>query len=541
LSENLKEEQVWDVLAFYNALYGQAKGLGGLDYYSSQIENKNLIDLNNNPRVPSYDTLRSAISNYKNSAETLQDFSEFMSVWDSIYAQVIDYKVNLLAFDRYQYCINATNSDLNTKEYKDDVKRVNKFFEQFNLKLEGYKIARNILKTDTFFVWLRDSYGSFDDDIIDIEDNVYNVKKTQDFALQMMPQEYCKITGSFPKGYLWDFNLNYFNNANVNIENFDPSLRQSFNEKKRNGQLKSFINSKSELNNSNNYNSSFDGYIRTKVNNGAWVFKYNVDNFNSIPPLTHLLKSVFNNDIIERLQKDKDMISAYGILAGEMKTKKDELIGTSKDAFTIDPTQIGALIKLAKKSMGQDKIKQLALPLEDIKMYQFNDNNASMSKNQYVSSAKQGVSASSMIYSSEKMGEFEVKSAMTNDYNSIANVLYPQLENFLNFFVNKKTKKFKFSFKVKGSTLPFLRKDDIDNHIKLSDKGLQVSVGRWGSLLGYEPQEYEALMREARYGDMQDLLFLTLNSNTTPSGEVGNQTKDIDNLSDGGSVAHEYT
>lgn len=235
------------------------------------------------------------------------------------------------------------------------------------------------------------------------------------------------------------------------------------------------------------------------------------------------------------------MISAYGILAGEMKTKKDELIGTSKDAFTIDPTQIGALIKLAKKSMGQDKIKQLALPLEDIKMYQFNDNNASMSKNQYVSSAKQGVGASSMIYSSEKMGEFEVKSAMTNDYNSIANVLYPQLENFLNFFVNKKTKKFKFSFKVTGSTLPFLRKDDIDNHIKLSDKGFQVSIGRWGSLLGYEPQEYEALMREARYGDMQDLLFLTLNSNTTPSGEVGNQTKDIDNLSDGGSVAHEYT
>ena len=66
-------------------MYGQAKGLGGLDYYSSQIENKNLIDLNNNPKVPSYDTLRSAISNYKNSAETLQDFSEFMSIWDSMF------------------------------------------------------------------------------------------------------------------------------------------------------------------------------------------------------------------------------------------------------------------------------------------------------------------------------------------------------------------------------------------------------------------------------------------------------------------------
>lgn len=543
-NEQLSRSQVFDVTAYMDALYNVGKGRN-FGFYDSQFENINLIDLNNNPKVPTYENLRKTIANYKNSGELLQDYSEFMSVWDTLYSKIIEHKVNLLAFNRYEYCTNMIDPEveMNSPEYKADKMRVKKFFEKFNDKQEFLRVAKNVMKTDVYFSWLRDTSGSFDETPIDInEDSVYNVKKAQGFGLQMMPQEYCRISGEFTseraKGYLWDFDLNYFNQAFVSIENFDPSLRESFSEKKQSGELKSYINNSKDLNKSN---SSFDGYVRTKVNQGAWCWKYNTDNFNTIPPLTSLLKSAYNDDIVENLQRDKDMLSAYAIIAGEMKTKKEN---NDKNGLLLDEKAVGSLMKLARKVANNDKIKMIPYPLEELEMFQFTDGNASMSKNQLVSTAKQGVSASSMIYASEKMGEMEFKSALVNDFNSIANTLYPQFENFLNFYVNKKTKKYKFKFKIVGSNIPFLRKEDLDNHIKLSDKGMQVSLSRWGTLLGYSGDEFETLMAEAKYGNMKNLSFLLLNANTTAqdgSGEVGNPTMDDNEISDAGSMSRQYT
>lgn len=87
--------------------------------------------------------------------------------------------------------------------------------------------------------------------------------------------------------------------------------------------------------------------------------------------------------------------------------------------------------------------------------------------------------------------------------------------------------------------MPFLRQKEIDNHIKFMDKGLQVPVGRIGTLLGYDFNEYEAYVKEARYGDMQNDMFLLLNSNTNTNEitEVGAPNKDVSDLK---SQGHEY-
>lgn len=235
-----------------------------------------------------------------------------------------------------------------------------------------------MLKTDTYYCWLRDSEGSYDENEIDITE-----KKVQSYSLQTMPQKFCQITGKFTgkgvNGLLWDFNLNYFNQMGVNILNYDPSLIAAYNDRNtENKNLKSFIvGDGRDLNKVNEF--AWDCYVRTKVNKGAWVFKYDTSNFNEVPPFAYLMKTVFDDDAISALQRDKDIISANALILGEMKTRDKDNTGNNKNAFTIDPAQVGQIMHLARNGINKN-IKQIALPLENTRMFQFADNNSNMYK-----------------------------------------------------------------------------------------------------------------------------------------------------------------
>jgi hypothetical protein len=535
-----EETQEWNMMDFYAGLYGQLKGFNMP--YDAIVENNNLIDLNNNPKIPSYESLRNAIINYKDNAELLQDFSEFMKAWDTLYAKIIDVKLSMLSFDVSwvvdRYMIKDPK-ELSSKEFQDDYRRVCKFMSKFKSKQEFREVAENMLISDTYFCWLRDSYGTFNDDELELDDN-YKVKKSQNFALQMMPQEYCKITGSsvYPKTFLWDFNVDYFDNAWVNVNNYDPSLKQAYESIVGNKQLRSFVNSNGEL---NKISKSFDGYVRTRVSSGAYCFKYDTSNFNAVPPFAKLMREAFTSDELAKLQRSKDALSANALILGEMKTKKDDKIGNEKNSFIIDPKQVGTLLRIARNMVNNANIKQIALPLEETRLYQFNDMNPKMVDNRLTTIAGQSISSGTMIYTDEKMGQFEQQNALALDYHSVADRIYPQFENFLEYFVNKKTKKYKFKFRVDGSTLPFLRQDKLDNQIKLSNMGIQADISKMSALMGYDSNELEAMMMMAKYGGMQDSLVLLMNNNTSTDGnKVGNPEKSIQDKSDNGSTSDEY-
>ena len=535
------EQAVWNVLDFMAGVYGDLKGFNNIPY-DARMENSNLIDLNNNPKIPTTETLRKAIVNYKDNAELLQDFSEFMKAWDTLYAKIIDVKLSMLNFDISWYVDRYMIKDpkeLSSLAFQEDYRRVCKFMSKFKAKQEFRKVAENTLITDTYFCWLRDSYGAFNDDDL-VLDEEQKIKKSQNFALQMMPQSECKITGSsvYPNTFLWDFNVDYFENAWVNVDNYDPSLKQAYESILGNKQIRSFVNSNGDL---NRVSKSYDGYVRTKINSGAYCFKYDTSNFNAIPPYAKLMREAFSNDELTRLQRSKDVLSANALILGEMKTKKDDKIGNEKNSFIIDPKQVGTLLKIARNMVNNANIKQIALPLEETRLYQFNDMNPKMVDTRLSNVAGQSISTGSMIYTDEKMGQFELQNSLTLDYHSIADRLYPQFENFLEFFVNKKTKKYKFKFSVTGSTLPFLRQPKLDNQLKLSNMGIQADMTKFSALMGYDSNELESMMMMAKYGDMQDNLTLLMNSNTSTDGsQVGNPTKAIQDKTDNASTSDEY-
>lgn len=538
-SEYISQEQVYEVLDFVKALYG----VGENKVYNTELANKELKDLNNNPQVPTLRKIEDSLKNYKNSEEELQGYSEFMYYWDSIFQKTIDYLESMLSFDLSYYCINYSNkSEFNNKEYKDDERRVFKWFQKFNYKQEFKKIVHTLLLDEASFVWLRDSQGSYDDkeiDLTDSEDN-YKIKKTQRFALQIMPQNYCKITGSYPDGFLWDFDLNYFQQPNIDVNNYDPSLKKAFDElnrKNRNIDTKNFILNNKDLNKS--VSNNYDGMCRTNPNLGAWCFKLNFGNFVQVPHFSPLLKLVFNNDVILKLQRDKDIASAYALLVGEIEMIKNQNV-KEKDAFAMNPKTMGRFLNLVQSGL-QKNIRPVALPLEETKLMQFNDNSPRMAINQFKTSSN-GISSSPLIFTDEKMGQFELQSAIMTDYNFMKQ-LYIQFENFLNFFVNKKTRKYKFRFKLDGSNYPFEREHRVNNLMRLVDKGITPNISKFASTFGYDIQELQSMLDETSSTKWtENLTSMLQNANTMGNIDKENHRpqKDIQDLTQSGENSRDY-
>ena len=493
--EQLSKEQVWDVLTYVDNLYKDIK-IKGIDlygntyFYNPETEKFNLKNLTNNPKVSSLEEIRNAQANYKSSDELLQEMSEFMKFWDSLYNKALRYYSSLLAWNWSYVCTNAEGKDYASEEYKEDKKKVLEFFNKFNLKSEGARIIKNCLVSDSYFTWFR--------------------KSNLGYTLQVMPQDRCKITGtSAVCRFLYDFDLSYFYNPSVNIMNYDKSLLVAFNEFNSGDTVKAFVKTKNELKSTYIYNN----WTRTKVSSGAWCWKFNDEDFNVVPPFTVVFKEIFDDDVIQRLQKNKDMLGSNFLLWGEMPLKKEGLTGAEKNAFKVAPAEMGQLLNLARKGVSKE-LKIIPLPLENTRTAQFQDGNSNMAQNLLKSTAGQISNAPEFIYSTEHMSQEAIKNALYLDYKWVANI-YRQMEDFLNYFVNKETNHYKFKFTVGGSNLYWNRKDEQESFMKLLDKGILLNESKIASLWDMECQDLVASMEEMKNNGFVDKLQLLLNINTS--------------------------
>lgn len=527
-SESITREAVWDVLKFAQSLYSPTPQ-GYNNFYTPDLLTQNLIGLNNNPLIPTSDKIKDALSSAVASAKTLRGYSEWMEYWDAIYSKVINYYASLLSFNVVPVCINAVGKDWNSKEYKDDLRRIHKFMDSFEYQDEFRKMVKEMLRRQTVFTWFRDSHGTFDDEAIDLE---YSVKRDSKYALQTMPQDYCQLTGYFSGGLLGAMDMSYFLQPASDILLFDPSLKDRwddvFNFKNHT------IKPSAPL---DKINGTFALKAMLSPENGSWIFKFDTSNFNGVPPMAYLLKSTFLNDEIQALQKDKDIISAYALVVGEMRMFDNVKAGTTPNQFSVTPEVMGQFLQLVQSGLKK-QIRPISLPTENTKFMQYEDKNPNMYTTQVQNSVSQGVSASRVIYNTDKMSQEEIRVAITNDCNFMGK-LYSQFNNFMNFFANKKTRKFKFKFEFEGYNFDFLKDYNFDRLKEAASVGLVVSEAKWGAALGIQPQTFHRMLEEVKYSKFADNLTLLPNANTTAQvdnkggrpikKEVNGGSRDYDN------------
>lgn len=517
MAEDKIRSDIQDVLDF-------SAGLMAVDgWFSPFLSNQLLTNLNNNPRLPNSEQVKKALQDYKNSGADLAGYVDFARSVDMLFKRTLYSYANSLSFDLQITCTNAyTAEDYNSEAYKKDRQTVDNFLTNFDYKKEFYNVLLNVLTNETYFTWFRKTkWGN---------------RGKMKYALQIMPQDYCMLTGYFEKGFLWSFNVLYLMQPGVDIDGFDPSLKRTY--------LNAIQSSDMDYRPSaplNQRDGSYALWADVSPLSGAWAWKFSTDNFAKNPFLAPFVANVLRNNEVGDLQYDKDLLSAAGILAGEIRLFDTAKSGTQANQFAIDPKTLGAFMAKCKQGL-QRQLKLAAVPLENIKFFQYEDKNPQSYNNDLTTTAGIGTGISRVIYSSDRMSNAEIEAALNEVYQTMK-PMYAQFNNFLDFYVNQMTSKYKFKFEFVGSNYRFEQEARFDKMMKLADKGLVLNSSAWASAIGMNPVTFDRMLAESKatgwaiqYGQ------LMLNANTT-SGNAdntgGRPRSDDSVLTDSGEASRE--
>ena len=276
--------------------------------FTPSLLNQNLINLNNNPETPNYDKLVKALEDAKSNGEKLRGFQEWMELAEITFKRLLEYYANILSFDLSYTCINVKDKkEFGTAKYKKDKQKVEDFLTHFNYKKEFLKTVRQMMRTETAFYWLRNN-GDINN---------------PEYTLQLMPQRYCLITGAWEKGFLYDFDMNYFLQPGVDINGYDPVFKEFMATMYKGGGVYKNYNPSNSFNKRNGmfayWTQTSPIYMHNNLPSGAWVFKLDDSSFSDVPFLSSLMRDAILNIKVKKLQYDKDALGAYAYLIGEIK------------------------------------------------------------------------------------------------------------------------------------------------------------------------------------------------------------------------------
>ena len=516
----LTEEEVDYVLAFSSALTSSS-------LYGNAINpimlNQRLKDLTitGSPLKATEKSLNDALSNVKNSEILLQEFSQNFEIESQLYKRLLSYLGNMLSFDLTYSCLNP-DVDYKSNKYKTDLDIVKNFLDKFDYKKEFTTVVHELLRNEAYFCCTR------------LEGNQY--------LLQELPASptYTMITGRWDYGLLFSFSMLWFINPGVDINMYPPFFKKKYTEVFGGMNSDAYIASLSPEARGSNY---WVYWQDIDVDTG-WCFKFAPEIVTRVPPMTAIFLELVQQDFQRALQKNINMANAAKIVMGEVPTLKDTQ-AKPKDNFTISADYLGKFLAFVKAAIGES-IKAAAIPLNNIKGIEFSSNNdmyKSYLKNVVASS---GVNSNLIFTSDTKMNAIESQLSVNVDEQWLY-TLYPQFELFLDYQINKLTKKYKFKFKFEGSKFFNNYQQRFDNQMTLCDKGI-VLPQKIAASLGMNPFEFERQLEEARESGFVDKLTPILSSfqmsgkedasggrpkkSSTKLTEEGDQTR-----SDGGNLA----
>ena len=512
--EELPEQTVFSMLEMAQAMTG---GEFYRNILTTQMINERMKDMSLNSMQATESSLTEALKDPKHSEITLQGYSQDFEIQNQTYKRLIDYLGNMLAFDLTYDCKNIDKeADYKSKAYISDHDIVKKFLDRFDYKKEFPVVVRQLLRNEAFFASTR-----FEEDNIVFQE------------LNSSPQ-YTMITGRSPQTLLFSFNMYWFIQPGVSWDMFSPFFGQKYKEV--------FIDNKQGGYNpglpiSERGNSHWVYWQDIPVGKEpyGWCFKMNPEIATRLPYFTGLMSEFVQKDLIRALQKNINMSVAARVVAGEVPFLKDQAAKV-KDAISMTPKTLGEFLALMKAAIGES-LKTVAMPLNNIRGIEFKAENDVYSSYLRNVAAMAGIN-SNLIYTNENRSNAVESQLSVGVDEQLIEKLYPQMNSFMNYHINKLTKKYKFEFMFEGTNNYTNRKQRFEDSMTLANIGI-VLPQKIAAAIGMKPTSFERQLRMAKAEGFVDNLTPIISafqqsgakengrpkSSVSDLGEAGEQTQ----------------
>lgn len=504
-NESLTEEGVQDVLNAWNFLefansYRQSTWN---TYFTPDTVNQQMKNINMNPVEATIGGIENALKNPKNSELILRGYAESFELQNMYYKRLLRYIPDMACFNLNFDVINMEkSSEFKSKEFKADLKILDDFCGKFDFKQEFATVIKQMLRQGIFYCVLREDEGRY--------------------SLQELPADFCKLTGRWSNGLLFDFNMQWFiGSYGVNINMFPRIFKKMYN-----NVFTKISNKYNPASNIDVRSSTFVYWHQCSPSDGFWAFKIDPEIATIVPYYSGLFADLSMQPIIRGLQNDRYFIEASKLLVGIIGFNKEAKTGQVSNQLNMTPDMLGKFLGVARQGL-QKQIGLVALPVEKIETVEFDTSNTNIYIEHTIGIAKKSVSSADVLFADEKLNSHQSKLASAIDVNFL-NSLYPMFARFVEYFVNSRTKKYKFKITFSDVDIPDNRTERENKFKNMAAMGI-VDIQQAARIYDITPFEFgrRLSMSDDVFGIKDKLIPLMSLNNQSADGSQGNPPKKI--------------
>jgi hypothetical protein len=501
--ETTSLEDVWSVLNFAQQAYtGQFPGI-----YTPQLVNSKMKDITLSPQLATAAKIDEALSNPSDNEESLIGYTQWMELNSMIFKRLLRFFSGLMSWNFLYSCKNADKEDYSSAAYKKDLNIFRDFTDKFDVKKEFQTCIEEMMRSETYFGILR-------------EDG-------EKALLQELNHKYCIITGRTDFGFTYDFNMVYFMQPSVSLDLFPDIFKKMYNDVYYiNGKPTNLYDPSTSL---SARNGVFALWHQTSPYDGFTAFKFTPAISSQIPFLSPLMPNAVLEPIIRGLQTNSYIQQASKLIFSEVPMLK-ETQAKVKDQISISADTLGRFLALVQAALPS-AIKMAAAPVVNTQSLEFTGSDKLYSSFLQTLAASSGTN-SRLLYSIDRQNILETKLSTDIDLN-ILRPVYNQFSDFMNFTINRKTKKFKFKLWFDGFETSVNREERMNKANALADKGIVIDQ-LFALAADINPFDFRRMLEETKANKFVDGLTPILNS-AQLSGKMNGRPKSSDSsLSDSG-------
>lgn len=499
-NEKLTQQQVndvlnaWDFLEFANTYRNQYYNNG---YYTPDIINRQMQNINMNPVEASVEGIEKALRTPKDSEEILRNYATNIEIQNMYYKRLIRYNSDMPCWNLNFDVVNMTkDSELKSKEFKEDLKVLDDFCTKFNFKEEFPIVLRQILRQGVFYCVLRD--------------------EGEKYVLQELPPDFCMITGRHDYGLLFDFNMNWFiGNYGIDINMYPKIFKKMYRDVFKDTTAKYSPSTPVDKR-----NSTFVYWHQCSPADGFWAWKITPELATIVPYYSALFPEMAMQPTVRGLQEDKYFIEASKLLVGIIGMNKDNKSGNANNQINITPDILGKFLGVARQGLAK-QIGLTALPMDDIKAVEFDTKERNMLTEYIKNITDQSIASSAALLDDNKLNVHQSKLASAIDENFVTS-MYPMFASFIEYYVNQRTKKYKFKITLCDVNTPDNRNDRQTRFKNMAQMGIVdfQDVARIYDITPFELSRKLSISKSMGFEDKLTSL-ISLNNQSSKTGTIG--------------------